>query len=160
MANFVDPQVPDFCERKDCFPCRTADKPTRGMCWREGAAYRIDCLLCQPWGITAVYHGETGSSSYWRGKFHLEGLLNRKPDSALYQHLLNFHPSRHPSMRDFRMHTAAVYKRPIVRQSREGLEINSAIRDRQQGKKIVLLNSRNDFHQPGVVRTSYTSTLS
>ena len=38
MSNHIDPHVADFCNRKDCFPCRTADKPTWGNCWREGAA--------------------------------------------------------------------------------------------------------------------------
>ena len=56
VSNFSNPNTPDFCSRKDCFVCMTADKPTKGICWREGTAFRLECQLCLSRGIRTVYH--------------------------------------------------------------------------------------------------------
>lgn len=82
MVNQFDPHTPDFCGRKECFPCCTAERPTRGNCWTLGAAYRLECLDCKTRGIRAIYHGESGHSSHYRywGRFHWDGLVKGKPD--------------------------------------------------------------------------------
>ena len=59
VCNFVDLNTPYFCGREDCLPCLTAEKPTKGSCWREGVNYKIQCLILdKKFNIEAVYHGE------------------------------------------------------------------------------------------------------
>ena len=50
-----------------------------------------------------------------------------------------------------------IYQRPVLRQSREGLEIERFL-DRMENRreKLSLLNSKAEFHQPGIVKASFT----
>ena len=59
------------------------------------------------------------------------------------------------TMGEFKMSIEGVYKRPILRQSKEGISIKHTLRDIERGKKVVLMNSKSEFHQPGIVRASY-----
>ena len=120
MVNFVDPYKPDFCSREKCFPCATANKPTRGTCWTQGALYQIQCLACEAKGVRGVYWGESGHSSHFRGRQHWDKFLKGKQDSVLLQHNAAYHPGKPRDIRQFQMETVATYPRPIVRQSREG----------------------------------------
>ena len=55
------------------------------------------------------------------------------------------------------------YKGPLRRQTAEGCQITQSIKDRENVKninsktqKITILNSKNQFYQPGIVRTRVT----
>ena len=50
------------------------------------------------------------------------------------------------------------YKGPLKRQTAEGCLISKSIMDRdRKDMKIKLLNSKNQFYQPGIVRTKVSS---
>ena len=52
-------KIPLFCEREEFLPCLTAEKLTKGSCWREGVNYKIQCLvLDKKYNTEEVYHGE------------------------------------------------------------------------------------------------------
>ena len=155
ITNHTDPFTEDYCVRPDCFVCRTAPKPTKGSCWRLGTVYRIDCIECLKRGISGVYHGESGFSPYYRGRFHLDGLRRGAKDNVLYSHNLEHHPEKRMQMSDFRMTVVDQYSRPILRQSHEGLSIAHSIRERDEGARVVLLNSKKEFYQPGIINPSF-----
>ena len=59
VCNFVNLKIPHFCEREEFLPCLTAEKLTKGSCWREGVNYKIQCLvLDKKYNTEEVYHGE------------------------------------------------------------------------------------------------------
>ena len=160
-SNHTDPYKPEFCGRKKCFPCSTASKPTRGSCWVPGASYRIDCLSCVSQGVKAIYHGESGHSCHYRGLAHLNGLERNMPNNVMVLHNTLYHGGKAEKMSDFRMTLESVYRRQILCQSREGLAIQANL-DLQKiaGRyQVIIMNSRNDFHQPGIVRSTYTKLL-
>ena len=103
-----------------------------------------------------MYHGESGHSSYYGGRYHLEGLASKNPGNVLYCHNLEFHPDSTMSMRDFVMTNEANFDRPILRQSREGVAIANSMRDRDRGFPIIIMNSKKEFLHPGVIRTTFT----
>ena len=47
------------------------------------------------------------------------------------------------------------YARAILRQSQEGVAIATCVREKEMGEKVVVMNSRKEFIQPGVVRPVY-----
>ena len=59
VANFAEPYKSDFCNRIDCYVCKSADRPTLGKCWLEGVGYTIKCKVCLGKGIESIYIGET-----------------------------------------------------------------------------------------------------
>ena len=59
-------------------------------------------------------------------------------------------------MMSFRMSVVDQHSRPILRQSQEGLAISQSIREREEGRKrIILMNSRKEFYQPGIINPSF-----
>ena len=58
-------------------------------------------------------------------------------------------------MDDFVMTVVNNHLRPIVRQSEEGLLIGETVRRKEMGDRIVLMNNKTQFYQPGIVRASY-----
>ena len=161
MSNNIDPYKPDFCGRTKCFPCTTATKPTRGSCWVPGATYKIECLACVARGTKAVYTGESGHNSHYRGLAHLQGLERNKPNNVLVKHNDLYHGGKEGKVEDFRMSLLAGYRRPICRQSREGIEIQSTLNLQKQlgHRDVIIMNSRSDFNQPGVVRSTHAPLL-
>ena len=86
--------------------------------------------------------------------------MGGKKDKVLHLHKVLYHPGRQAGIKQFKMRLIANYARPIAHQSREGTEIQSVLEDQKYGKKIILMNSRNDFYQPGVVRSHHAPLLS
>ena len=145
IANYMDPEKEPFCRRDGCFLCKTSDGPTWGKCWREGVTYQITCLVCLREGRQAVYLGETGYSSYFRGRFHQDGLRNKIADNPLYKHCLECHPAGRMDWRDFKMSVVGQFPRPILRQSHERQLIERAVDQRAGGEGIIILNSKSEF---------------
>ena len=69
------------------------------------------------------------------------------------------HPGVEMSMKDFTMSLEGTFWRPILRQSMEGVALSRAVRNRDQGAPIIILNSKMEFHQPGVIRPSFSPVL-
>ena len=121
--------------------------------------YKIVCVLCAHEGRLSIYYGESGHSLYYRGNFHLQGLKKKNPKNVLYNHQMEMHPDVQMTMKDFKMSLEGTFKRPILRQSLEGVSLSRAIRTRDQGAPIVIMNSKMEFHQPGVIRPSFSPVL-
>ena len=121
--------------------------------------YRISCVLCAKEGKLSLYYGESDHSLYYRGNFHLEGLKKKNPQSVLYNHQLEMHPGVEMSMKDFTMSLEATFWLPILSQSMEGVALSRAVRNRDQGAPITILNSKMEFLQPGVIRPSFSPVL-
>ena len=115
--------------------------------------------MCQKVGQEAVYFSETGYSAYYWGRFHLEGLANQDPENFLYKYQLQFHPSGRLTRADFHMTVMGTFDKPVFRQSHEGVSIVWALEDIQRGQKMVILNSKSKFHQPGVVKGTFNKRL-
>ena len=80
--------------------------------------------------------------------------------NVLYEHNREFHPGRLMGMEDFFMEVVDQYQRPVVRLSREGLQITHTQREmKDKQKRIILMNSKAQFYQPAVVRSTYTQGL-
>ena len=159
VTNYMNPNPPKFCRRDGCFLCETNAKPTYGNCWLEGVTYQIDCMLCLKDGRKAFYLGETGYSCYFRGCFHQDGLRNQNPENPLHKHNLECHPGGRLSWRDFIMTLRGCFNRPLLRQSQEGQLIGQAVHHKAGGENLILLNSKSEFFQPGVVKESYKRLL-
>ena len=101
-----------------------------------------------------------GHSSYYQGRHHIDGLRDKAADSLLHRHNLAQHPDRRLKVEDFRMSILANYQRPILRQSREGLEIENSLQKIKDGQRLIILNSKAEFHQPGVVKATYSPMFS
>ena len=110
-------------------------------------------------GEGAFYWGESGHSPYYRGQFHLRGLSNRSQKSVLFTHQEEVHPGLNMRMEDFRMTVESTYRRAILRQSSEGISITRGIRARDLGMPIRIMNSKTEFHQPGIIRPAFTPLL-
>ena len=119
------------------------------------------CKRCETKGVKAVYWGEPGFSSHYRGKQHQDALRRKQPDSVLYRHILDCHEGQEREMTrdDFRMTTANIHRRPLTRQCEEGLELEHAVRNVEGGARMLLLNSKSEFYQPGVVRPAFGQGL-
>ena len=107
-------------------------------------------------GIRSVYFGESGFLSHYRGKQHLSALRRKQQDSALLKHIEDCHEGDgEMDERDFVMKTIRNHRRPLSRQSHEGLLLEHAVKDIESGEKLLLMNSKSEFFQPGVVRPAY-----
>ena len=62
--------------------------------------------------------------------------------------------------KDFKMTITGVHKRPLERLSKEGTAIGRAVSEREKGERIVIMNSKSEFHQPGQVKATYGRLLS
>ena len=63
-------------------------------------------------------------------------------------------------MKDFLMEIVDRYHRPVVRLSREGLQISHSLADmKNRAKKTILMNSKAQFYQPAVVRSTFLQGL-
>ena len=58
--------------------------------------------------------------------------------------------------KDFIMTVEANFTRPILRQSLEGVAIARTIKARDNGDRVILVNSKREFVQPGVVRPVFS----
>ena len=129
----------------------TAEKPVKGKCWKNSASYRIDCQLCRQEGTQGTYFGETGYNCYLRGGQHLKALEARNVDSPLYSHNIEMHPDEQMVPRDWKMRVTGTYPRPLLRLCSEGVAITRALEERDQGAKVVVINSKKEFNQPGTI---------
>ena len=65
---------------------------------------------------------------------------------------MKYHPKEEMKVSDFRMTITANPRRPLIRLSREGVTIAHTQKEVEEGKKVILMNDKSAFYQPGVVR--------
>ena len=138
------------CGREDCMIHKFGGK---GDCNREGIVYKGKCLTCSEGGKEVIYIGESGRSGYIRGRQHLEAIRNHSNDrhmnNAFAKHIRESHVNQDAK---FKMNIVQSYKKPLERQTREGVEIARCSADK-------MLNSRLDHYQPGIRRMTFQNLL-
>ena len=116
--------------------------------------YKITCIECGKTGVESCYYGESGSTAYTRGKSHVEGLLRKDNNNVLFEHNMEVHPELELAPNAFKMDLTGRHSTCLSRQSSEGIEIANKIRERDKfrdKKKIIIMNSKRQFHQPGLL---------
>ena len=129
-------------------------------CWTRKCTYSITCLPCKREGQITQYWGESGQSGFSRGKSHWEGLKSRSKNNILHQHAEKAHGGMKHSLshKDFSMEIVKGHGSNLSRQIHEGLLISSqlGLRDQEIRKGVsqprLILNSRTEFNQPGLIK--------
>ena len=78
--------------------------------------------------------------------------MRKSLENPLHAHRIKYHPKEDMKVTDFRMSIIANPKWPIIRLSREGLTIAHTQKEMEEGKRVILMNDKAAFYQPGVVR--------
>ena len=167
IVNSQDPWQTKFCERHSCFVCKTNDNGSEGKCWYQNCTYQITCNECEKEGMKSVYIGET-KSIYQRLKKHTKKMIKENKDSVLHNHAKDAHPNKTMTPLDYKYEVTGKYKSPLERQAGESsilqLEIekseekNNDDQTKKLPKKVHILNSKGEFHQPaGLVKVNIRS---
>ena len=112
--------------------------------------YDITCDICQKDGILSIYRAESGRSGYTRSLEHSRDLRNKQQGTPLSDHVEDCHKDSNISINDFTMKIMPKNSKPINRLISEGIFIQQAVELKSTGAKINILNSKSDFHQPGL----------
>ena len=146
------PGEEDTCGKQDCNPCKSGNTRRRS-CHRSsrgGMVYWCRCDSCQSEGqeagqeVVSLYHGRTGRCLYSRQKEHLEGLIRRKEDNALWKHQQKFHADQEAK---FSFGAEKFFKDPCTCGIFEGVSIN-----RSPSSADHLMNSKAEYDQGQVAR--------
>ena len=125
------------------------------MCWRENVTYKIECLECKKKGKQVTYFGETGRSAYTRSGNHVDDFRMEADDNAIVQHKIKVHNDENIGPEAFKMKVLGTHNSNLKRQISEGLLIEAALKT----KNIDLLNNKNQFIQPRIVKVRPTSAM-
>ena len=157
-----EPWQDGLCGRNNCQLCCQPVGRQNDQCWGRSCTYSITCKPCQEERIRACYVGET-SDMFRRAEQHFKGLARHKHDSVLFQHAIQHHPHLTLDRKDYDLEVTRHHSTPISRQAEEGTRIMWELAHRQgmvspskgeSYEKLVLLNSRSEFHQPlGGIKT-------
>ena len=156
----TDPFNGNQCTDAKCEPMKNSKNKIN--CRRNGICYRVSCLCClragRPADATAFldcacYYGESAKNMHCRSKEHVSKFNSKsekiRSESAFYKHLMNSHGgiSDGKTFSDyFEIQILKAYKKPFTRLVEEGTYISS--------HKGELLNSKNEWHQAKLVRTT------
>ena len=95
------------------------------------------------------YYGESGQSGFQRMLTHEQAISGKSKNNAFHKHLQIHHPERVGDMSVFKIKVEQTFQKSLERQVFEGTLINNT-------KSDILLNSKSEFHQPAVTRTTTT----
>jgi hypothetical protein len=146
------PGETDLCAKPDCNPCRSGTT-RRQSCHRSslgGMVYHCVCRTCQARGedggpLLSYYHGRTGRCLYTRQKEHIDGLVAKKEDNALWKHKELFHGEEEEF--EYGFTAEKFFKDAMSHQIYEGISIN-----RSPSSPGYLMNSRAEYDQGQVAR--------
>ena len=116
----------------------------------EHGKQSISCVkLCEEEGTVARYVGESGRNGYHRMKEHARDIKSNNLKNAFSKHLQLKHPDkmREPSVFSYKVE--GTFRACLDRQVQEGVRITLDESDE-------LLNSKSEYHQPGVTRVVTT----
>jgi hypothetical protein len=136
-----DPLAEPGCKRTACGICQGEDK---GKCSQYGITYEVCCLDCKEEDVNAQYIGETGRNGFSRKAEHDQAVNNKYMNNALAKHCAIQHNGNRAK---FSMRVTGTYRTCLERQEAEAVKIRRA-----QATVDILMNSRNDFHQPPIRR--------
>ena len=118
------------------------------LCLRAGRPSDVSAYL-----KCACYYGESAKNMHCRSKEHVTKFNSKsektKSESAFYKHLVNSHGGKSPEKNFsdyFEVQILKAYRKPFTRLVEEGTFISS-----HEGE---LLNSKNEWHQAKIVRTT------
>ena len=156
----TDPFEGNKCTDVKCEPNKNSKNKI--SCRRNGVCYRVSCLCClragRPNDVSAFldcacYYGESAKNMHCRSKEHVSKFSSKsekiRSESAFYKHLVNTHGgvTAGKTFSDyFEIQILKAYKKPFTRLVEEGTYISS--------HKGELLNSKNEWHQAKLVRTT------
>ena len=101
---------------------------------------------------------KTGRSAFCRGENHWEGFKSKTEDNVLWEHVQQDHPHSDVQKDDFKMKVTGQFRSCFHRQVSEGCQISEQLELRDVAskhsnmRKRFVLNSKNQFHQPGLIR--------
>jgi hypothetical protein len=127
------------CLRDSCSICRGERK---GKCDKPGIGYRQTCENCKVEGVEATYEGESSRTAFQRGAEHDTELAKKSEDSPLWKHQSIHHPDTEAR---FQMEVTGVHRSVASRMCDEIVRIKSS-------NSKHLMNSKNDWNQPALVR--------
>jgi hypothetical protein len=127
------------CLREKCSVCKGKKK---GKCDKPGIGYRQTCMDCEEIGKSATYEGESSRTAFQRGAEHDRELEKKSEDSPLWKHSSIHHPE---GVARFQMEVTGTHKSVVERMCDE------IVRIKVSNSKIIL-NSKNDWNQPALVR--------
>ena len=152
----TDPFGGNKCTDDKCEPSKNPKNKIN--CRRNGVGYRVSCLSCLRAGRSsylecACYYGESAKNMHCRSKEHVQKFNSKsekiRSESAFYKHLVNSHGGKSPEKNFsdyFEVQIMKAYQKPFTRLVEEGTFISS--------HKGELLNSKNEWHQAKIVRTT------
>ena len=156
----TDPFDGNKCTDEKCEPKKNPENKI--SCRRNCICYRVTCLLClqagRPADVTnylncACYYGQSGKNMHCRSKEHVSKFNSKsekiRAESAFYKHLVNSHggKSDDKAFSDyFEIKILKAYKKPFTMLVEEGTYISS--------HKGELLNSKSEWHQAKIIRTT------
>ena len=148
--NSKDPWKGSKCGRISCIFCRDG---IPGDCWTQNATYQLTCKPCISNEVVASYTGESGRSLFSRISDHDRGLRLGTGGNPLHKHNIMKHSNTKMTMEDWEAKKTGTYRTAMQRQISEGILLQDKIRmSRDQKKeKFLILNSKLDHHQAGVV---------
>ena len=92
-------------------------------------------------------------------------MIKNKEGNVLHQHNEDVHKDAKMQPNDFKMEVTGKYSTSLARQISESLQIADKIklRDRLRREKshntVMVLNSKNEFHQPGIIRLTPSTSI-
>ena len=131
----------------DCGLCESG--AGGGSHTRRGRVYSGTCKECEKEGTTAKYFGESGRSGYHRMKEHARDIKTKNIKNAFSKHLQLKHPDKVGEPSTFSYKVEGTFRSCLDRQVQEGVRITLDESDE-------LLNSKSEYHQPGVMRVVTT----
>ena len=156
----TDPFDGNKCTDEKCEPNK--NPANKISCRRNCICYRVTCLLClqagRPADVTnylncACYYGQSAKNMHCRSKEHVCKFNSKsekiRSESAFYKHLVNSHggKSDDKTFGDyFEIKILKAYKKPFTMLVEEGTFISS--------HKGELLNSKSEWHQAKIIRTT------
>ena len=110
---------------------------------RENVLYSIICEDCKSKERSVEYWGETGRDCFSRGGEHVKGCREQNEDNPMWKHIVDSHESI-GGEELFSMRMEAGFRKPLARQIREGVEIESC--------KGELMNSKSEWYNSKIPR--------
>ena len=93
-------------------------------------------------------------------KQHRDGLRLGQRDNVLHQHEEEAHFGAKMRIEDFKTEVVGRYSKVMERQVAEGYLVAREVEERDRSKgKVIVLNSRNEFHQAAVTAPPRTVPL-
>ena len=136
LSNIVSKKDPFFtnCEDENCIPAKNATNEGRKLdCKKMNICYKAECKDCKLNGKRKVYYGETYRNLHMRSSEHYKNCGDEdEKNSWMKQHMINDHADKQC---DFSWSIVNSFKKPILRQLTEAVNINNTVEKEQMNLK-------------------------